>query len=170
MSTMLAIKDQTLNYSIGSLTGTLRINGPSVMHTQIAQCNGVRVKDQSFFVVSATQNTATLRVSVAGHLDITGGACKGSVNDDTSILAVTLAGQTCTFSYTDNFDYGQGGETKGQIVITRQPCDLAYSLSPPAATNPGASPQAGANNETAAPATSSTAASTFWKMPKPEKN
>jgi hypothetical protein len=134
LTTMLVIKGQTLDYTFGGLVGTLTIGGPSVTQTQPAQCNG-KVNANTAFVVSATQNAAILRMSVVSHLAITSGACKGTANDDNSVLEVTLAGQTCTFSYTDNYDYKQGGETKGQIVITQQPCQLAYTLQPQASAN-----------------------------------
>jgi hypothetical protein len=137
MSTMLAINGQTLNYTVGQLVGTLAINGPSVTQTQNAQCNGVN-NGQSTFVLSATQSAATLRVSVDGHLDVTSGACNGDSNTDNSVLEVTLSGQNCTFSYTDNYDYRQGSETKGQIVITQQPCEIASSVKPQTADQPNA--------------------------------
>ena len=137
MSTMLAINGPTLNYTVGQLIGTLAINGPSDTKTQSAQCNGV-VNEQTTFALAATLSAATLRISIDGHLNVTSGACKGVSNTDNSVLEVTLSGQTCTFSYTDNYDYRQGGETKGQIVITQQPCEIAYSVKPETAGQPGA--------------------------------
>jgi hypothetical protein len=146
MSTMLAINSQTINYTVGQLVGTLTINGPSVTQTQDANCNGV-VNGQSSFVLAATQSAATLRVSIDGHLNVTSGACRGTSNTDNSVLEVTVSGQTCTFSYTDNYDYRQGGETKGQIAITQQPCEIAYSLNPGTAP---ATPAAVGTNSAAA--------------------